>query len=277
MKITMRKLLEIGIIIALLLMMYSICRADNSYLQFDGSTGYVSVLSNAALDFGTDDFSFCFWVKLDTITTQQYIFHRVLGADPVPYSCLIDIDFINNVSVLECCLSSPGNSWLYQNVLTNDRVGKWLLITIVKTSAGVQFYLNSVAVAMIGNNTGNPSLTFSAITYLGAYYDTIEFYSFFSGSLDDFRIYKSALSQADVTYLYNGGMGRKYVVGQLSVEPSATWDMDEGTGTTITDAVGGTLYGTFTGGVRWVSGGVPLKGYDRHRDRYKGNYRSRYQ
>ena len=47
----------------------------NSYSSYDGSTGFVTVPSNAALNLGTGDFTICFWGKLNS-GILQYILDK---------------------------------------------------------------------------------------------------------------------------------------------------------------------------------------------------------
>ena len=97
-----------------------------------------------------------------------------------------------------------------------------------------------------------PNTDATGSLYIGS--DTVTFGNL---SLDDLRIYKSALTQAQVSAIYAGGVGKKYVLNETPTA-SAAWNMDEGTGTTITDAQNG-LVGTLSAtGVTWQSGGVPF-------------------
>jgi len=76
----------------------------------------------------------------------------------------------------------------------------------------------------------------------------------FRGKLDEVSIWTKALTDADVTVIYNGG-----TPGDLSLSSSLlSWwrmgDNDDGTGTTVTDVQGigdGIAYGAAGGGVGW--------------------------
>jgi hypothetical protein len=50
--------------------------ADN-YLTFDGSTGFITVPNDAALNVGTGDFSICFWIK-PSIIEYAHIMGKLL-------------------------------------------------------------------------------------------------------------------------------------------------------------------------------------------------------
>ena len=235
----------------------------NNYLQFDGSTGYVTVPSNAAVNVGTDDFSISCWVKFFTYTgEEQEILSKTYQAPPatsIAFELNLDADgrmeFIvgGSVGVGETAKSAnvvPLNIW------------KHVVISFYKSISGTcTCYIDGVPgtpvdVSAVGNLDNSSNLI------IGAFYSTISFEHtlFLPGLLDDLRIYKSELTQADVTCLWNNGVGRKYVAGQLLVEPSFIMEFDEGTGnpkSTIPSGAG-QLTGTITDGVTWQSGGVPF-------------------
>jgi len=76
----------------------------------------------------------------------------------------------------------------------------------------------------------------------------------FRGRMDEVSMWTKALTDADVTDIYNGG-----TPGDLSLSSSLlSWwrmgDNDGGTGTTVTDVQGvgdGTAYGAYGGGIGW--------------------------
>jgi hypothetical protein len=66
---------------------------------------------------------------------------------------------------------------------------------------------------------------------------------YFSGSIDEVRIYNRALTPAEVQSLYKWAPG-----------PVGYWKFDEGTGTTAYDSSGNSNSGTLTNGPQWASG-----------------------
>ena len=67
----------------------------------------------------------------------------------------------------------------------------------------------------------------------------------FNGFLDDFAVYSSVLSSSEVTTLYNSGTSDQTNVDTVGTI-IAHWTFNEGTGTIVTDRIGG-FVGTFGG------------------------------
>jgi hypothetical protein len=68
--------------------------------------------------------------------------------------------------------------------------------------------------------------------------------NYFDGQLDDIRIWNRALSDTDVSDLYNA---------TATTGPALRWDMDEGSGTTTADRTGSNNYGTLGSAATWTT------------------------
>ena len=174
----------------------------NGALSFDGTSDYIIVPSNAAFDFGTDDFSICFWMKLNTITPEQIVICRFQDAYHYFY--------LRPGSNKLCCVlvSAQFDAWSYYTTITVDMIGKWVFVSVVKTSAGVQTYFNSVPATMTEEfKDGNPNLTFVADIRMGCTYNGYTYEYFLNASLDNVMLFNKALTQAEIDFLYNNGDG----------------------------------------------------------------------
>lgn len=149
----------------------------------------------SAFSFGTGDFSVSFWM------------------DPVsPWNTATTIGVIGQKT------SDSYNGWqIYQdsghpgyldmritqqnNFLTASTIptGKWIYVTFTRQGGSLYWYLNGVLNAT-GTNAGNISDT--ASFYIG-YAQT--WTAYYSGALDDVRIYNRALSAQEVQQLYQMG------------------------------------------------------------------------
>jgi hypothetical protein len=67
---------------------------------------------------------------------------------------------------------------------------------------------------------------------------------FFTGTVDDARVYNRVLSQQEIQGVMNG----------YSIGPVAWYKLDEGAGTTVADSSGNALDGTITGDAAWTPG-----------------------
>lgn len=217
----------------------------NYYLSFDG-TGYVTVPDNAALDVGAGDFSICS-VIAGTDGTKMALVAKAAGG--AGYQVYGGADYLAAVLA-----DGVGGTWTYRIPISNVNSGNWTFLAVVKNSSGIAFYVNGAAIATEqvvktgtpnGDNTGDLVIGFDTTNY-------------FLGSLDDFRLYKKALSEAEVDAIYANGIGKKYAISDAGAA-AAAWNCDEGAGATATDTVAG-LVGTITGGVTWIAGGTPFVG-----------------
>lgn len=178
----------------------------NTALSFDGVDDHIVILNDTTFDFGTDDFSVCFIMKLTDITTTQDIITR--QEDAYHYTKF----FIQSSKLYSEFASAQSDSWGHSVALTSGMIDNWVFVVFVKTSTGVQIYFNGSAESTTtGFQDGDPNLTFAANTYIGCI-DSLGvegLIQFLDGSLDNVMIFNKALSQTEITYLYNSGNGRE--------------------------------------------------------------------
>lgn len=222
----------------------------NSYLKSDGS-GYVSVPNNAALNIGANPCTFSLWINRTNIGP---IFYKGSGGG-VRYGVSYSGDdlyceFIQDIN----------NRWYYTIPLSNLPVNSFAHLIVVKGTSGVLFYINASNISATEvYKVGNPNCDNTEALFLLGYNGLPSFL----GCIDDFRIYKKALSIDEIAAIYNSGIGTKYTAAAAEGGKAAVaWDMDEGSGsptitaTQITDEP--KLVGTFHNGITWVVGGYPL-------------------
>jgi hypothetical protein len=189
---------------------------SNSVAVFDGSTGFVTVPDNAALNLGTGDFTICFWVKT---TDAAFSVLNKIGFSTTGYLLNCPNSSVFNISISS---NSPTNDWVYSVPVSNINTGQWVHCVVVKNSSGILFFANNQQIATTEvNKTGTPDLSNTLALEVGRGATNSLF-----GSLDDLRIYKYALDATQISYLYNNGAGRKYAVGQIAVEPSFVMEFD---------------------------------------------------
>jgi hypothetical protein len=224
----------------------------NKYLTFDGSTGFITVPNDAALNLGTGNFSISFWLKKEYSGKNETIFRKYLQGGAKGYAFTA-----TGGGYLSYLFIASGE--LMSVEIGSVTIGEWMSVIVTCDRSGyIIAYVDGVA--------GSPQLTsyFSGIdldntadaTFGCAYIETIPLYGdFFTGSLDDFRVYKKALSEAEVLAIYNGGKGKKYDIADAGA--GLAFNFDEGTGNPVSSGTA-ELTGTITGGVTWEDGGVPF-------------------
>jgi len=129
----------------------------------------------------------------------------------------------------------------------------WHMITLTFNSTTLEYYKDGVAQ---GTKTLSdlPPLDYIGMSWgLGT---TEGFEAYLNATMDSMNIWSRTLSAQEVGELFNGGRGMHAdnFVSPFNSGLVHSWDFNEGTGTTITDSIGGNT-GTATGGA-WVAGKV---------------------
>ena len=218
------------------------CMANN-YLTFDGSTGYVTVPDDAVLNFGAGNFSIGGWFKTSS-SDLQWIYYKKSGARGVEiYITVAGILTLRAIDTTVYACTS--------NISVNDNEWHHFFFSVTRDTGAILYCdgINSTASSGVF-----PSLkTFDASIDLLICKNDVYY---FSGSLDDIRIYKGiALSQAQINTIYNNGNGKKYDIADAGA--GLAFNFDEGTGNPVSTGTA-ELTGTITGGVTWQRGGVPF-------------------
>ena len=172
----------------------------NSAYHFDGSTSYISVPDATDLRLNGTDFTMNAWVNLDS-GIGNVLTKRLAGTADAGWAW----SFHSGASGTGLIFFGPGggstNAAGYQTINT----GQWYMMTSVYTASAGQLdiYLNGV---YINSTTGilSPNAAISEALYIGR--DDINPSSpgyFFQGSIDEIKIFNSALSASTIQQLYN--------------------------------------------------------------------------
>ena len=164
-------------------------------LNFDGAGDYVGFDDDNAFNFGTGDFSFSSWIKIPSAMLSGE--HSFFNTIPTSYGGwavnLYDgaIKFyLNNLT------SSP---WHINTGITTVSADMWTNITIIRSGTDLKFYINGVLDQSFTNSDNiTPGTKDLLLGFNGAS-------DYFTGQVDEFRIYNRALSEDEVTELYNMG------------------------------------------------------------------------
>lgn len=223
----------------------------DKYVQFDGSTGYVTVADANSLDLGTGNFSICFWIKIPTALADIVSIIEKKGVASTGYKIEL---LIGDDSGKLKVTTLGGETFIVSTPDTiADNAWHFIAVTGDKTNSpfNLSIYLDTTLVDYEPQFDNQGDMTNASDLVIGGTAN------FFAGSLDDIRIYKAALKAAEIAEIYNGGVGKKYAALSTGRTAAAAFNFDEGVGNYTLDAVGG-LLGTKTSGVTWVSGGVPF-------------------
>src|ERR1039457_6185332 len=212
--------------------------------QWNGiaGTSYMTVPDNAALD-ATTGVSVSGWVKIRAQTTIWGLFAKG--------SCW---NANTAASIGDYALVGAGAGDVYFGI-NGTSSGVWgALATYAQTLSvyewhhvvgtystaqnSAKLYVDGALVATSAAYSTAIS-TSGSIGVAGSYYNKAANADCLNGWIDDIRIYKNAaLSAADVTLLYNAGVGQ-FALNQCSANETVCWRMDSASGTTNTDVVAG--------------------------------------
>lgn len=211
-------------------------------VSLGGSTGSILATRPTAV---TDNWGFSVWVKTASLTQSAAII--CLGTAGAGYQ-LTQGDSGGATAEISCLLNAV--AWC-KSTATFANTTSWVHIVLTRQSGTLKFYINGVLNA--NTYTTSPTAPASGTTLgIGQEPGTVGS-RFFSGAVDEVRIYDRALTSGDVTALYNGGAG---VVGTTEANLVAGFHLDEGSGTSTADYSGGGHTGTLNGTATWVTGYV---------------------
>lgn len=195
----------------------------NSAYSFNGNSDYISVADNFSLRLSNTDFTISTWIYetsaaivQDAIITKRstfvsgdgYILNMQGTAQPVPG--LVNFQVSGGFD---------------PNALSNDTVSMnaWqhIVVTYTLSSHTAKIYLNGI---LNSTTSGilSPSSTTANDLWIG--HDVAGAPYSFHGKIDDIRIYTCALSDSEITVLYNGTTGINEVSdpSDFSIYPNPT-------------------------------------------------------
>ena len=208
-------------------------------LDFDGSDDYVKIAGNADLDFGTGDFTIAGWIKgWDTNGTAMYLFDmRESGNTEEPaiyFSNPNVVYYANATAAIEATLVCSADDWNH--------------IALSRISGTTKLYINGVEKGSVSDGTDYDSSGNTIGVNLGRRFSGS---NFLNGNIADFRIYKGeGLSEANIQVLASKINGSS-ALGAGTTNLKIWLKINEGTGTAIDNAQGGTD-GVAVGSPAWV-------------------------
>lgn len=207
-----------------------------SALNFDGISDYITVPTT---NFSSTDYTYEAWVypKVLAVDDSFFTLHDGAGGDELR----IDVDDSPDFDVV-----SNGTGGVVNG--TNDVVvNRWYHVAVTRSGSEITLYINGVV-----NATGTDGTAYTIGSPLGIGADNSSTASkFFTGPIDEVRIYNYARTQQQVVEDMNGG----HPTGGSPIGSQALhWKFDEMYGTTTYDGLGYSN-GTITGAL-WNSGNI---------------------
>ena len=159
-----------------------------SYGEFNGSDRYISVTDHADLDI-TGDISICLAVKVSSLPgAEKWLLSKYDGTDGYGVR-------INASNEVELFYNDSGSDTTFSTgvALVKDT---WQFVVFTKSTTALIAYVNGVSV---DTDTGGASIGANASAlYIGKYSTT-----YFSGSIDEVRVYNDVLTPAEIANINN--------------------------------------------------------------------------
>jgi len=204
-------------------------------LNFDGTDDRVDAGSSIGV-IGTSTRTFSTWLK----TSQTSGTQTVLGTRNINNDGWVIQISLNSIMFYN--VKSPSNRISSTTNLTD---GNWHNLIIVRAGSGNnKMYVDGVSQTLDNDSENRTNPQSSLNLLIGAGYNTGGvLYRFFDGEIDEVSIFDYALTEENVTSIYNGG-----VPGDIaSLNPQLWYRFEEGSGTTAIDAGSGGNNGTING------------------------------
>ena len=178
---------------------------DSFALDFDGTNDYISVPNSTDFDYGTGDFTWSFWLNVDTHVNYAGLFY--FASSGAPYRLKIQSDST-------IFLDADTNDVQIADLGTGLAGSGWHSLIFVRNSGTITTYLDgsqvdSVSYSHALNSGGNPLIIANNAG------------SYLNGKLSNISIYNSALTSAQVTTLYNNR--KPFDLNTFEVTPVSWW------------------------------------------------------
>ncbi len=239
-------------------------------LSFDGTDDYVNVgTTSTAFDFATN-LSGSAWIKTssNSETVVAYngnsaIVHMSVGSTTSGGTA--------NKFVMVLRTNSGSSSVFNSNTTVNDNVWHHIAFTRNTSTQKVGLYVDGVLDSE-SSYTDTDTINTSGGGHRIGFYTTGAYP--FSGAIDEVRVYNRALTTSEIQSLYvlgqsdkvNSAVSQPQGTGRLDSGLAGYWKMDDGSGTSATDASTNANTGTLTNGPTWttgqIGGAVMLDGID---------------
>ena len=181
-------------------------------MNFDSAdSDNIIVNSNTGLNFGTGDFTYSLWGKINTTTSNPAFYGGGSGSNnPAANSGYLSIGVHTSqptgyVGATRCWIS--GEVFNGTTIITDDN---WHNIVLTRTSGVVQIYVDGNIEVMrdssgnvVSNPTSSNSITNTNGISIGSFRTNA---NYINGSMSNASIWNAALTSAQVTEIYNQGL-----------------------------------------------------------------------
>ena len=198
-----------------------------SGLNFDGTNDFVSCGSGSTLRPSTT-LSVSAWVRPDRFAYYEGIAGTIHDTGSTESGYLIMTNTSSRFGAGAC--GSGDSTITYLNAGTYS-AGSWYHVMLTNDGSTSRLYVNGTQVTSVGESTPM-DYTPASVFEIGRYSDDNETH-YFDGIIDEVAVWDRALTQMEVTYLYNGGR----IPAIMVTETLGGTEVDEGGATDSYDIV----------------------------------------
>ena len=190
----------------------------NTALDFNGTTDYVSIPDDPNLNFGANqDFSINVWVKTTQVAASNVWPVIVSKEDRISTRNGYNINLHNGTTDSRWHLNIYVAGTIYRAYGSSDIAdGEWHMLTAIRSGSTLYTYQDGVYANQAAASSANvtKAIPLNIGRSPGGTSD-----SYFSGQIDEVRIYRKALSQNEIGMLYNGSNGTE---GTYAATPNSS-------------------------------------------------------
>lgn len=178
----------------------------NAAYHFDGVSSYIQVKDSQALRLNGTDYTINTWIKLDqyNATNGSFVLSKRTSGPADGWGLSItNYSAPNNIVTKGLMFFGPGGTDPYGLGTKVLALNQWYMITTVYnySKQQVSFYINGVLDNVTTGMT-SPNASIAGDMYIGSDNFLTSTNYYLKGSLDDMRIYKRALTVAELQKLY---------------------------------------------------------------------------
>lgn len=233
-------------------------------VDFDGSDDFMSLGSTSYLNVNaTADMTISGWFFRDTFTTNDVIVAKIYGIGPGETGYGV---YISSGDQLIFKIGDGVQTYTVTTSMTFT-TSVWTHFSIVwdqDSAANTKIYINgqSVSTSTSGTISDIDDTSHTNTFRIGALSSGGEL---FDGKLDEIRVYNRTLTASEVLTLYNfdgtgvelnSGASQAQGGSRLDSGLAGYWKLDDGSGTSATDASTNGNTGTLTNGPTWTTGQI---------------------
>jgi len=199
----------------------------NGAYDFDGINDYVQITNNTTLE-PLSSISISAWIFIDSTQTTNFppIISKEAGI-PTGYTSYALIGGnagLNQLGDIGLQITTNNGGYLWTGVTGTSFLNQWVFVTGIYDGSNMKIYHNGFLTSS-NPKSGNIQYQNYLLTIARSMANSTTTYSYFKGNIDDIGIWNRALTQQEITNLYNAnsvGINENVQSNLFSIFPNPT-------------------------------------------------------